>query len=46
MPPGRYEAKFESAKGGSAQVIVTELQKLGSKPGASLAQLGTPESVR
>ncbi|PSC75910.1 psbP domain-containing chloroplastic [Micractinium conductrix] len=40
-----YEAKFESAKEGSAQVIVTELQKLGSKPGASLAQLGTPESV-
>ena len=28
------------------QLVVTELQKLGAKPNATLAQLGTPEQVR
>ena len=41
-----YEARFENPKEGQAQVIVTELQKLGAKPTAKLADLGAPEQVR
>ncbi|KAL4420172.1 hypothetical protein ABPG77_008308 [Micractinium sp. CCAP 211/92] len=40
-----YEAKFENPKEGSAQLIVTELQKLGAKPTSKLQDLGTPEQV-
>ena len=40
-----YEARFESPREGQAQVIVTELQKLGAKPTAKLADLGAPEQV-
>ncbi|PRW44405.1 psbP domain-containing chloroplastic [Chlorella sorokiniana] len=38
------EFKFEG-KEGSAQLVVTDLQKLGSKGGAKLSALGTPEQV-
>jgi hypothetical protein len=41
-----YEARFENPKEGQAQVIVTELQKLGAKPTAKLADLGSPDQVR
>lgn len=39
-----YEFKFEG-KEGSAQLVVAYLQKLGAKPGAKVAALGTPEQV-
>ncbi|KAL4858769.1 PsbP domain-containing protein 6 [Chlorella vulgaris] len=40
-----YEFKFEDPKEGTVQLIVAENQKLGAKPGATLAQFGTPEAV-
>ncbi|KAI7845667.1 hypothetical protein COHA_000781 [Chlorella ohadii] len=39
-----YEFKYEG-KEGSAQLVVTVLQKLGAKPGAKVAALGTPDQV-
>lgn len=39
-----YEFKFEG-KEGTAQLVVTELQKLGAKPGAKVEDLGAPDQV-
>ncbi|EFN55290.1 hypothetical protein CHLNCDRAFT_134225 [Chlorella variabilis] len=40
-----YEFKFEDGKEGTAQLVVTELQKLGAKRSATTADLGAPEQL-